>query len=113
MMRMTLLLYLLSVCLPVQLRAEELEVKLRYDPFERHPSIGSPRGPQDTPLSEAPPAWAPQLRATLVAGAQSLANVEGVILLLGEKHQGYRLVEVREGEAIFLGNGGRHTLTIK
>lgn len=41
-----------------------------------------------------------------------LAVVGGRILAIGDQIQGYRLVTVREGEAVFSGGGGRLTLTV-
>ena len=41
------------------------------------------------------------VKATLVAGSQSMANLGGVILQIGEETHGYRLIEVREREAVF------------
>ncbi len=45
------------------------------------------------------------LRATLVAGRRSAVNLSGWILGLGEELAGYRLVSVREGEAVFFKDG--------
>ncbi len=45
------------------------------------------------------------LRATLVAGRRSTVNLSGWILGLGEELAGYRLVSVREGEAVFSKDG--------
>jgi hypothetical protein len=45
------------------------------------------------------------LRATLVAGRRSSVSLGGWILSLGEEISGYRLVSVREGEAVFSKDG--------
>lgn len=45
------------------------------------------------------------LRATLVAGRRSSVNLGGSILSLGDEVAGYRLVSVREGEAVFYKDG--------
>ncbi len=42
-----------------------------------------------------------ELRAILHAGRESLVNVGGVILGIGEEVDGYRLVKVEEREAVF------------
>jgi hypothetical protein len=79
--------------------AEEPRPTLRFDPFA-HPEIargstGRGRGGQRGQE------WAPVVKATLVAGSQSMANLGGVILRIGEETHGYRLIEVREREAVF------------
>ena len=52
------------------------------------------------------------LRATLSAGDKSLANVDGVMVFVGEKIKGYELIEVGEGSATFRKNGKELTLSI-
>lgn len=49
--------------------------------------------------------WRPDLRATLVSGNVSLVNVAGQLLAVGEEVDGYRLVHISEGQAIFERNG--------
>lgn len=89
---------------------EEAPAPLRFDPFVRpdperlaQGSVGAARPGQ---------AWSPVLRATLVAGDDSLANLGGTILKLGEETHGYRLVEVRDREAVFEKGGSRLVLTL-
>ncbi len=56
----------------------------------------------------ARPAEAPvelRLRATLLAGERSSVILDGAILMIGEEYSGYRLVSVREGEAVLWKNG--------
>jgi hypothetical protein len=47
-----------------------------------------------------------ELRATLVRGRDSSANIGGRILRVGEKMGGYRLVSVREGAAVLVDASG-------
>lgn len=70
---------------------------LRFDPFSR---AGWDEGeaPEREPTAGA---WAPVLSATLVDAERSFANLGGIVLLVGEEAHGYRLLEVREWEAIF------------
>ncbi len=42
-----------------------------------------------------------ELRALLVAGAASIANVGGTMLAIGDEIDGYRLMSVSQGEAMF------------
>ena len=58
------------------------------------------------------PEWSPVLAATLVAGSESMVNLGGSILRLGEEAHGYRLVEVGHWEAVFEKGGERVTLSI-
>jgi hypothetical protein len=70
---------------------------LRHNPFVQ-PQIAAART-EESP-EESPQEGVFELRATLHAGAQSLANVNGVILRLGEEVEGYRLAEVEERSAV-------------
>ncbi len=74
-------------------------IRLRFDPFAQPGSQTA--GPGRPELAGSRRAWSPELRATLVSGEHSLVNLGGIILELGEEAHGYRLLEVREGEALF------------
>lgn len=74
---------------------------------ERNPFV---RPQLNTPSSAAPMAipqgrWLPELRTILLAGDMSMVNVGGKILRLGDDLDGYRLVKIKEGEAIFTKDG--------
>ena len=86
-------------------RADEPE--LRFDPFERpvRQVSGAPSGRPSEP-------WQAQLRATLVAGPKSLANLGGTILAIGQEAHGYKLVQVWEREAAFLKDGAEVLLKL-
>jgi hypothetical protein len=53
-----------------------------------------------------------QLKATLIAGKQALANINGEILAPGDQIQGHRLIRVREREVVLSKNGERLTLSV-
>jgi hypothetical protein len=53
------------------------------------------------------------LRSAVQAGKNSLVNVDGKIIAMGEKLEGYKLVRVGNGEAVFEKNGNRQTLTME
>jgi hypothetical protein len=93
---------------------EEYPQALRalHDPF-RKPAIPqqSVAGPEISKPS-AQQAWIPKLTATLRAGRNSMANVDGKIIKLGETLNGYRLVKVDERSAVFVKNKQRKKLTI-
>ncbi len=77
----------------------ESRIRLRFDPFTQPGAQTA--GPGRPGPAGSQPAWSPELRSTLVSGERSLVNLGGIILELGEEAHGYRLLEVREGEAVF------------
>lgn len=84
--------------------------KLRNDPFDQHRTHRTDR--RTEPTASAPQAWRPELRAVLVAGDRSMADVGGIIVKLGGEVDGFRLVEVRDRKAVFVKSGTRLTLSI-
>ena len=76
---------------------------LHIDPFEK-PELSPRERPADSEerieIPEPPP-WTPELRAIVAAPDRSLVNLDGLVLEVGESYQGFRLVEVREREAVF------------
>ena len=85
---------------------------LRFNPFlEPDPALLQDRGADVAPRRSAGE-WRPILRATLVAGEQSLVNLGGVVLRRGEETHGYRLLEVRNWEAVFSRKGERVVLPV-
>lgn len=88
------------------------EPVLRHDPFRTPAPAPAPVAAAAEPA--APPrvlAWHATLRAVLVDGERSLANVDGVMVPLGKEVDGFRLVEVADGRAVFVRDGQRFTLT--
>ena len=79
-------------------------------PLQRNPFrvpielVGGPTAERTTSPSAARPGQL-DLRATLVGGRRSSVNLGGSILGLGDEVAGYRLVSVREGEAVFYKDG--------
>jgi len=53
-----------------------------------------------------------ELRGTIVAGQQSLANISGVIVSLGEEVNGYKLVGVQQREVVLLREHSRRILSV-
>jgi len=76
---------------------------LQHDPFIR-PQLSAAghgkTGATGTAAAEEIP-WQPRLTAVLVAGKNSLVNLQGEIIGLGEEKDGYRLIEVRDQQAVF------------
>ena len=86
---------------------------LQHDPFAR-PQLGLLAQENDTARATGVPdvAWTPHLTTVMVAGKDSMAVVDGTILRLGESLAGYRLVKIRDWEAIFQKDGKRIVLNI-
>ena len=55
----------------------------------------------------------PQLRGVIVAGSQSIANLNGTLLAIGEETSGYRLDSVTEEGATFVHDGEPVTLYLE
>ncbi len=90
--------------------ADEIPM-LRFDPFAPPVLAGLP-GRSEGPASLAGPAWTPVLTGVVVAGARSVANLNGVVVGIGEEAHGYRLLRVREGEAVFEREGREIVLSL-
>jgi len=97
--RGTCLLFGLSV--PMLALAAEPAPTLRVDPFAR--PLPASREPT-AGMAAAPvlPPWQGRLLMTLRAGDDSLVNVDGQIVALGEHYQGFELVGVGERTARFV-----------
>jgi hypothetical protein len=52
------------------------------------------------------------LRGTVVAGQQSLANISGVVVSLGEEINGYKVVAIKQRAAVLLKNNDRRVLSV-
>jgi hypothetical protein len=86
--------------------------RVRHDPFQRPVIPQTSVAETEVSKPAAKQVWAPKLTATLRAGRNSMANVNGKIIKLGETINGYRLIEVDERSAVFLKNKQRTHLTI-
>lgn len=91
--------------------AQDSGVKLRTNPFLR-PAL-SPSSPELTDASGPVHSTAPpsNLRFALAAGAESLVNVDGRTLRIGDEINGYRLEAVRADTAIF--SNGNELIELK
>lgn len=98
---------LFLVVLAAGLASAESKPTLRHNPFVRPDAV--PAAPDAGPASRS---GAPLLRATLVAGARSIVDLNGKLLAIGEEVDGYRLLEVRAWEAVFEYRGRRVTIEV-
>ncbi len=81
---------------------------LHNDPFAR-PLLdvqGSAQGADFEPGAS----WHPQLTAVMLDGKNSLVSLNGEIVGIGDQKDGYRLIRVREQEAVFKKDGKRIVL---
>ena len=85
---------------------------LAHNPFSRPPSertvpdTRSPRSEDDGPVGLV-------LTATMVAGNDRLANIDGRVMRPGDEIEGYELLQVFEDRAVFDKNGRQLTVYVK
>ena len=84
------------------------ESPLRHNPFQK-PNLDLVR--TETP-NNASVSWTGELRGVISGGKEALINVDGEILMVGDEHQGFRLIDVRERTAVFEKNGKRMLLSL-
>ena len=80
------------------------------NPFA-HPVLDAP--PAQEGVTELVASGRPQLRGVIVAGPESIANLSGTLLALGEEAAGYRLESVTDYSATFLHDGEAITLYLE
>jgi hypothetical protein len=92
--------------------------RLRHDPFAR-PALGNlSQGTRPVMKTHGKPhagteaRHALKVQAVIVAGANSIANVDGRLVRIGERIHGYRLVSVHERSAIFDKDGRQVTVSM-
>ncbi|MEE8427920.1 MAG: hypothetical protein V3S33_00260 [Gammaproteobacteria bacterium] len=92
--------------------ADETAYMLQSNPFAR-PLVEKPEQRGSVQEPEPSVLEGLQLRAIMTAGSESLANVGGKIVGIGEEIEGYRLVSVDHERAVFSKHGKLITLTLK
>ncbi|MCZ6912189.1 MAG: hypothetical protein O7F72_05225 [Proteobacteria bacterium] len=92
------------IAAPMLAEAADPQLELRRNPFER-PVLEELTASTLTRSSVAKAADDPGLRAVLVAGSKSSVNFGGVIIQIGETTNGYLLLSVEEGSAVFSNKG--------
>jgi hypothetical protein len=89
------------------------EAVLKHDPFARPLLTAAVATAESGAKIEEEIPWNPTLTAVMVAGKNSLITIDGVIMKQGEEKDGYRLVQVKDHEAIFKKGKKRIVLEIK
>ncbi len=101
------------VCLQLMLlppAAHALEAVLKSNPFERPVMTGKAEASRNAAVQAALPAMT--LRSTMAAGPNSLANIGGAILGIGEEINGYMLIAVHPRHVVLEKNAIQKTLSI-
>jgi hypothetical protein len=84
--------------------AAATEPVLQHDPFHR---------PEARAILSEKPSGQPVLRATLVSGERSAANLDGTIVPLGAEYRGHRLQEVHEFSVVLMKEGRRISIDLE
>ena len=110
----TCLLVALCSGMPSSALADAGLLSLANNPFTR-PEILKPKPPpRPEPRVELPPEKVElNVSATLVSKVAPMAVVDGELLALGERIDGFKLIAVMEGKAVFSRGGRRYTFAIE
>lgn len=87
------------------------EDALRHNPFQR-PIPTTSQITHVLTSSDANQEIKPVLQGVVLSGKQSIANVSGTILKLGESKDGLHLISVSEDKAVVKSDGKRMTLKL-
>ena len=90
----------------------EYQVTLKRNPFER-PAVELLKADASAINDSRRERQEPMLRGVLVAGDRSVVDFGGVILQIGESSDGYRLLSVGDGEAVFRKNGRKVSFSLR
>ena len=93
----------IALLLPALATTTEPQPELRRNPFTR-PAVEDLRADATSSYDGLGAGRDPGLRAVLVAGSKSVVDFDGVILQIGERANGYRLLSVEEDRATFSKN---------
>lgn len=85
---------------------------LAHNPFSKPMTITAPAPSVVKQLQPVEEFVELQLTATLVSTSAPLVIVEGEMLGIGEEIEGYRLISVEEGRAVFDKKGERHAFEL-
>ena len=88
--------------------ANDVATPLQHNPFQRPAyAVAAPAAQEATgrPAVEAKPPLV--LTSLLLAGPNSVASINGLLLRIGERIDGYRLAEVKGSRAILIKDGQR------
>ena len=99
--------------IPLIVNAEEEKISLTKNPFvkpimmfEKSQKRNEQKQNANISLSGS------NLKATLSAGEDSIANIDGELIFVGDEYRGYKLVSVGEGVVKFMKNGNEIILSV-
>lgn len=104
---------LLLACFNLDLMAANMEPRaLMHDPFVRPafalPAVtNNPANPVNVATNRVPDKLPFELLSVINAGSRSVVNAGGKYIKLREKIEGYQLVSVGDGKAVFVKDGVR------
>ena len=101
---------LLALLLPVAV-ASGTEITLQTNPFEPPPEAGK-GGMQEDARQDKVDQPEMDLRGIMAAGGQSLVNIGGEVLAIGQDVNGYTLVAVHKRHVVLQKNDVQRTLYI-
>lgn len=104
-------LVLLSVFGTAQGQTDDIETQDVRNPFARPVTVIAPDA-RTRGRATQKAVRVPKLHALLAAGPNSVANLDGKVMAIGEQHKGYRLLSVAEDAASFRYNGRDVTLRL-
>ena len=96
----------------VSLEADARGVTLSKNPFVKPNSVSSFKNEFQTTNNMGEVLTDRNLRATLSSTDRSIANIDGIMVFVGEKIKGYTLLSVGEGSATFEKNEKIITLNV-
>ena len=101
----------LLITLVPAMAASSGDAVLKTNPFER-PLVTSSKDDEPEVAVEETPQTSMELRGTMAAGKNSLANIGGEILAIGQEINGYRLVAIHQRHVVLQKNEFQRTLLI-
>ncbi|MDJ0806942.1 MAG: hypothetical protein QNJ78_08935 [Gammaproteobacteria bacterium] len=94
------------------LSAGDSPIALVNNPFSKPAILAAPAKKASKRQAQIAEPLELQLSATLVSDFAPLVIIEGEMLGIGEQIEGYRLLAVEEGRAVFAKQGERHTFVL-
>ena len=109
-----LLTVIAGLCYASLLMADSSAMTLRNNPFsqpEKKEVVAIQESHEHEHEEQATPATK-ELRAVVVSNTVPMVNLDGEIIKVGEDIDGFKLLSVKEGEAVFEWQGKPYTLTL-
>lgn len=92
--------------------ADTDRAELTKNPFKKPVVESTGRKNESSKLEKSPTLSEDSLRATLSSDERAIANVDGLMIFVGDMVKGYELISVGEGMATFRKDGKKITLGV-